>query len=39
MIIVSHILDCGQKLATNTLKRLMDQLEERLLQNDQLKPL
>jgi len=30
-------LCCGQSLATNVLKHLMDQLEERILQNDQLK--
>jgi len=28
---------CSQSLATNALKRLMDQLEERSLQTDQLK--
>ena len=28
---------CGQSLATNALKHLMDQLEERILQTDQLK--
>jgi len=28
---------CGQNLATNALKHLMDQLEERILQTDQLK--
>jgi len=31
------VLGCGQNLATNTLKHLMDQLEERILQTDQLK--
>jgi len=30
---------CGQSLATNALKHLMDQLEERILQTDQLKTL
>jgi len=28
---------CDQSLATNALKHLMDQLEERILQTDQLK--
>jgi len=28
---------CGQSLATNTLKHLMNQLGERILQTDQLK--
>jgi len=28
--------DCGQNLVTNDLKHLMDQLEERILQTDQL---
>ena len=31
------LLLCGQSLATNALKHLMDQLEERILQTDQLK--
>jgi len=30
-------LGCSQNLATNALKRLMDQLEEKILQTDQLK--
>jgi len=30
-------LSYGQSLATNALKRLLDQLEERILQTDQLK--
>jgi len=30
-------IGCGQSLTTNALKRLMDQLKERILQTDQLK--
>jgi len=37
--VVKHLLDigCSQSLATNALKHLMGQLEERILQTDQLK--
>jgi len=34
---VTKISDCGQSLTTNTLKHLMNQLEEEILQTDQLK--
>jgi len=36
MTYILHI-GCGKNLATNALKHLMDQLEERILQIDQLK--
>ena len=32
-----RVYGCGQSLVTNALKCLMDQLEEKILQTDQLK--